>query len=91
MLDNHEADIIRDKIQNIDTTIAVWVGEYIPEQASLEVIEQILLDSSKFQRFDVDQVQLLTIRIKKVSATHTVVPENKKALKAIYQSIPRQS
>ena len=63
MLDNHEADIIRDKIQNIDTTIAVWVGEYIPEQASLEVIEQILLDSSKFQRFDVDQVQLLTIRI----------------------------
>ena len=35
ILDNNEVDLTRDKIQSIDTTIAVWLGEPIPEQATL--------------------------------------------------------
>ena len=76
----------------------------IPEQATLDAIEQILLDSAKFQRLDIDQVQLMMKRIilkpgkkikgdKRVSAIHVVVPKDKKAqtrkaLKIICPSIP---
>ena len=83
----------------------MWLGG-IPEQSTLEVIKQILLDSTEFQCLDIDQVQLI-IKItilkpgkyikgnKKVSSIHVVVPENKKAqatksLKEIHPSIPRQ-
>ena len=39
ILDNHEADLTHDKIQSIDTTITVWLGGPISEQATLEAIE----------------------------------------------------
>ena len=82
-------------------------GGAIHEQATLETTEQILPDSMEFKRLDVDQAQLLTKRTilkpgkqpkgdKKLSKIHVVVPEGKiaqarKALKAIYPSIPRQN
>ena len=85
----------------------MWFGRSIPEQLTLEAIEQILLDSTEFQRIDIDQVQLIMKRIilnpgtqikgdKKVSTIHVVVPEDKnfqakKSLKVIYPSIPRQN
>ena len=84
----------------------MWLEGPIPERVTLEAIEQILLDSKKFKRLEVDQVQLLIKRIilkpgkqskgnKKVSTIHVVVLEDKrnqtrKALEAIYPSIPRQ-
>lgn len=54
IIDNYEVDLIRDKIQSTDTTIAVWLRGYIPEQVALEKIEHILLGSAEFQRLDVD-------------------------------------
>ena len=82
------------------------MGGPIPEQVTLDAIEQIRLDSTEFKRLEVNQVQLLVRCIilkpskqikgdKKVSANHVVVPEDKKvqarkALKKIYQSIPRK-
>ena len=103
-VEKFDADLTRDRIQSIDTVIAVWLRGPIPEQTTLEVIEQILVDSKEFKRLEVDQVQLFNKRIilklgkqpkgdKKVSAIHVVVPEDKKAqarkaLKAIYPCIP---
>ena len=100
-LDKFDADFTRDKIKSI----AVWLGGPIPEQATLEVIEQIILDSKEFKRLEMDQVQLLIKCIilkpgkqpkgdKKVSAINVVVAEDKKpqtckVLKTIYPSIPR--
>ena len=87
--DNFDTELTRDKIQSTDTAIVVLLGGTIPEQATLEVLEHIILDSTEFKRLDVDHVQLLTKRIilkpgkqpkvdKKVSAIHVVVPEDKK-------------
>jgi len=89
-LEKFDADSTRDKIQSTDTKIAAWMGVPIPEQTTLEAIEQILLDSKEFKRLEVNQVQLLIKSIilkpgkqpkgdKKVSAIHIVVSENKKA------------
>ena len=39
---------MKDKIQSIETAIAVWLGKPIPVQATLEVIEQTLLESNEF-------------------------------------------
>ena len=47
----------------METAIAVWLGGPILEQATLEAIEQTLLESNEFQRYDNDQVELLTKRI----------------------------
>ena len=62
ILDNYEADLTCDKIQSTETAIAVWLGG-IPEQATLEERKQISLDSTEFQRLDIDQVQLMMKRI----------------------------
>ena len=78
------------------------MGGPIPEQATLEAIEHTFLESNEFQRYDIDQVELLTKSIilkpgkqqreeKKVHAIHVIVPEDKKtqarkALKSIYSS-----
>ena len=48
ILDNHESDLIREKIQSIDMEISVWRREPIPEQVTLKAIEQTLLDSADF-------------------------------------------
>ena len=96
ILDNYEAELTKDK-KSIS----------IPEQATFEAIEQTLLESDDFQRYDIDQVELLTKRIilkpdkqrreeKKVHIIHVVVPEDKniqasKALKATYPSRPRNN
>ena len=69
----------------------------------MEEIEQTLLESNEFQRYDIDHVELLTKRIilkpgkqrreeKRVPAIHVVVPVDKKAqarkaLKVTYPSI----
>ena len=53
-LEKFDADLTRDKIQSTDTAIAVWLGGPIPEQSTLEAIEQILLDSAEFKRLEVD-------------------------------------
>ena len=66
--------------------IAVWLGGPIPEQSTLDAIERTLLESDDFQRYDIDQVKLLTKRIiiktgkqrceeKKAHAIHVIVPE----------------
>ena len=47
----------------IDTVIVVWIVEFIPKQAILEAIEQIIMDSVEFERVDIDQVELLTKRL----------------------------
>ena len=106
-MDNYEAELAKDKIQSTKTMIAVWLGGSIPEQATLDAIEQTLLESYEFQRYDINQVELLTKRIilkpgkqqreeKKVHDIHVVVPEDKKAqarkaLKAIYSSRPHNN
>ena len=88
MFDNYEANLARDKMQSTDTAIVVWLGGSIPEQATLEVIEHTLLESKEFQRYKIDQEELLNKRIilklgkqirrdKIVSAIHVVVPEDK--------------
>ena len=72
-------------MQSTDTAIVVWLGGSIPEQATLEVIE---LECIEFQRYKIDQEELLNKRIilklgkqirrdKIVSAIHVVVPEDK--------------
>ena len=61
MLDNYEADLTCDKIQSTETAIAMWLAS-IPEQSILEAIKDILLDSTEFQRLDIDQVQLIIKR-----------------------------
>ena len=63
ILDNYEADLTKDKMQSTETAIAVWLEGPILEQATLEAIEQTLLESNEFQRYDIDQVELLTKRI----------------------------
>ena len=63
ILDNYEAELTKDKIQSTETAIAVWLGGPIPEQTTLEAIEQTLLESKEFQRYDIDQVELLIKRI----------------------------
>ena len=62
-MDNYEADLTKDKMQSTETAIAVWLEGPILEQATLEAIEQTLLESNEFQRYDIDQVELLTKRI----------------------------
>ena len=107
ILDNYDAALTKDKIQSTETAIAVWLGGPIPAQATLEAIEQTLLESTEFKRYDIDQVELLIKRIilkpgkqrredKKVHAIHVVIPEDKKAqarkaLKAIYPSRPHNN
>ena len=67
----------------------MWLGGPILERITLDAIEQILLNSKKSKRLEVDQVQLLIKRIilkpgkqskenKKVSTIHIVVLEDKK-------------
>ena len=53
------ADLLQDKIQCTDTVIVVWIGETIPVQETLEAIKQTLIESKEFQRYDIDQVELL--------------------------------
>ena len=107
ILDNYEVELTKNKIQSTETAIVVWLGGLIPEQATLEAIEQTLLESKEFQRYNIDQVELLTKRIilkhgkqrsedKKVHVIHVVVPEDKKtqarkALKEIYPSRPHNN
>ena len=62
-LEKFDADLIRDKIQSTDTVIIEWLRGHIPEQATLEVIKQIILESKEFKRLEVNQVQLLIQRI----------------------------
>ena len=75
-------------MRSTDTAIVVWLGGPIPEHATLEAIEHTLLESKEFQRYKIDQVDLLNKRIilklgkqirgdKIVSAIHVVVPEDK--------------
>ena len=107
ILDNYEAKLTKEKIQSTETAITVWLGGQISEHATLEAIEETLLESDEFQRYDIDQVELLTKWIilkpgkqryeeKKVHAIYVVVPEDKKvqarkALKAIYPSRPHNN
>ena len=63
ILDNYDAALTKYKIQSTETAIAVWLGGPIPEQATLEAIEQTLFESKEFQRYDIDQVELLIKRI----------------------------
>ena len=63
MLDNYEAELTKENIQSTETAIAVWLGGPISEQTTLEAIEQILLESDEFQRYNINQVELLTKRI----------------------------
>ena len=69
--------------------IAVWLGGPIPKQTTLDATEHTLLESNDCQRYDIDQVKLLTKRIliktgkqrceeKKAHAIHVIVPEDKK-------------
>ena len=96
ILDNYETELTKYKIQSTETAITVWLEGPILEQTTLEAIEQTLLESKEFQRYDIDQVELLTKRIilkpgkqrredKKVHAIH-VVAQARKALKEIYPS-----
>jgi len=107
ILDNYEAELTKDKIQSTETAIAVWLGEPVLKQATLNAIEHALLESNEFQRYDIDQVELLTKQIilkpgkqrreeKTIHAIHDVVSEDKKAqarkaLKAIYPSRPHNN
>ena len=38
ILDNYKADLTRHKIQSTDTATAIWLGELIQEQVTLEAI-----------------------------------------------------
>ena len=62
-MNNYEAELTKDKIKSTETAIAVWLGGLVPEQATLDAIEESLLESDEFQRYDIDQVELLTKRI----------------------------
>ena len=53
----------RDQIISTDKAITVWLEGPISEQESLETFEQTLLESKKFQRYDIGQVKLLNKRI----------------------------
>ena len=59
----HEAELIKDKIKYTDTATAVWLEGPIPEQTILEAIEQILLELKDFERWDINQVELITRHI----------------------------
>ena len=59
----HEAELIKDKIKCINTATSVWLGAFIPEQATLKAIEQTLLESKKFKSCDMSQIELITKNI----------------------------
>ena len=54
ILDNYEAELTNDKIQSTETAIAVWLGELVLRQVTLNAIEHTLLESNDFQRYDID-------------------------------------
>ena len=77
------------------------MGGPIPEQRTLDTIEQLLLESTEFQANNIDQIELVKKIIlhpgkqirgdKKVNAIHVIVPEEKKGLskKSIEDNIPQ--
>ena len=105
ILDESEAELTKDKIQSTDVATAVWLGGPIPEQSTLDAIEQLLLDSTAFKEQNIDQLELVVKKIilhpgkqprgeKKINAIHVLVPEDKKAqarkaLKTVYPSLPQ--
>ena len=83
LLDMYEAELIKDKIKCINTATSVWLGAFIPEQATLKAIEQTLLESKKFKSCDMSQIELITKNIilhpgnqagKGVHAVHVITP-----------------
>ena len=103
-LDESEAELTKDKIQCTNVATAVWLGVPIPEQGTLDAIEQLLLESTAFKAHNIDQLELVNNKIilhpgrqqrgeKKVNAIHVLGPEEKKAqarkaLKTVYPSLP---
>ena len=89
LLDMHEIDLIKNKIQYTNTATVVWLGGPIPEQATLEAIEQTLLESKEFEKYDINQVELITKNIilhpeeqargGKVKNVHAIVPDDRKS------------
>ena len=63
ILDETEAELTKDKIQSTDVATAVWLGGPIPEQSTLDAIEQLLLDSPVFKEYKIDQLELVNKKI----------------------------
>ena len=103
-LDESEVELTKDKIQCTDVATSLWLGGPIPEQGTLDAIEQLLLESTAFKAHNIDQLELVNNKIilhpgrqqrgeKKVNAIHVLGPEEKKAqarkaLKTVYPSLP---
>ena len=47
-LDQTEVELNKDKMQCTDVATVVWLGDPIPEQGTLDAIEQLLLESTEF-------------------------------------------
>ena len=63
ILDEEESELTKDKIQSIDVATAVWLGGPIPEQSTLDAIEQLLPDSPVFKEYKIDQLELVDKKI----------------------------
>jgi hypothetical protein len=57
-VDDLEGRLIRDKLQSSSTATAVWLGGPIPESSSLDIIEDILLDSPRFRKHKISMLCL---------------------------------
>ena len=59
IINKSEADSTREIIQATGIATIAWLREQIPEQDTLAEIEQTLLELEEFQRYEIDQVELI--------------------------------
>jgi hypothetical protein len=53
-----EATLLQDKLQSAHTATAVWFAGPLPQQGTLDMIEELLLASPRFQKHDISVLHL---------------------------------